>query len=108
VTEFWRASPFDLGLTQDEGNCDLCFLKGNAKRLNLIKARMESADWWARMESAVAERKGKIAVKFRSDGPDYAELKKIALGVVDGPGWLFADREPDGSCGEIDECRCTD
>lgn len=101
VTTFWGGQPFDLGLTQDEGNCDLCFLKGGAKTLKLIKARPESAEWWAKAE-------GWAKATFRSDRPSYRELQMIATDKQDGPGWLWADQGNDGSCGEIEECRCTD
>jgi hypothetical protein len=41
---------FDLGLRSEEGNCDLCFLKGRQKLGRLIRARPRSADWWIAME----------------------------------------------------------
>lgn len=82
----WLATPvhtrrgFDLALRPDEGNCDLCFLKGTAKRLRLIEERPESADWWAKMESLRIGVTTSGAGWFRKpkDGPDYAALKMIA------------------------------
>lgn len=44
VMQFWATQPFDLELNQDEGNCDLCFMKGGAKLLKLIAERPESAN----------------------------------------------------------------
>lgn len=41
---------FDLGLRDDEGNCDMCFLKGVTKLVRLEKRRPGSADWWAEQE----------------------------------------------------------
>ncbi len=107
VDAYWDASPFDLELRRDEGNCDLCFLKGAAKILRLIRERPESADWWIKMESmGLASKPG--GATFRSDRPSYAELKRIALDPRTGPGWLFSDT-PDTPCSEeANECRCTD
>lgn len=111
----WLATPkaerrgWDLELRQDEGNCDLCFLKGASKILRLIKDRPESAEWWAEKErQLVGIARGDAGATFRSDRPRYAELLEIATGKQEGPGWLWADGGNDGSCGEIDECRCTD
>lgn len=101
VHDFWQVHPFDLQLRSDEGNCDHCFLKSSAKILRLIRERPDSVDWWIAKE----EESGQT---FRQDRPSYAEMKRIALGVVDGPGWLFTDKTNDGSCGEVEECRCTD
>jgi len=81
VGAFWRAQPFDLNLpnnngTTDWGNCDLCFLKGDKKRIAIIKQRPDLADWWIRMEeSGIGRDSGS---RFRKDTPSYAELKIIA------------------------------
>lgn len=108
VSEFWRANDFDLQLRQEEGNCDLCFMKGAAKVLKLIRERPESAAWWIEQEKKIgAAGAAGAAAKFRNDRPTYAELLAIATDKQTGPGWLWAD-EPNGSCGEMDECRCTD
>ena len=113
IMEWWAKNDFDLELEDGEGNCDLCFLKGEALLTNLMKRRPDSADWWIDRERerelserAQTMRKRKFAL-FDAKRPTYAELKQIALGRSSGPGWLWAD-EPNGSCGEIDECRCTD
>lgn len=100
---------WDLALMPDEGNCDLCFLKGGAKLLGLIKDRPDSADWWAAQEDRAAQglTRNKSVEQFRKDRPGYRELAMIATDKQTGPGWLWAD-EPNGSCGEVDECRCTD
>ena len=42
--------PFDLELKVYEGNCDLCFLKGIAKKRMIIRDEPEAADWWIEME----------------------------------------------------------
>lgn len=99
VNAFWAAQPFDLGLRPDEGNCDLCFLKGPNKVRRLIADRPESADWWARMETLIPS---PIygTLRFRNDRPGYATLKELAQR----PG-LFDAHEPD----ELSiACHCTD
>lgn len=113
VMNFWKTNDFDLALEDGEGNCDLCFLKGAKLLVELIRRKPESADWWIERErerelseKAQKTRKRKYAL-FDASKPDYAEMKRIALGVIDGPGWLWADNA-NGSCGELDECRCTD
>lgn len=108
VMDFWAGSPFDLELRQDEGNCDLCFLKGARKLINIIREKPELADWWIEQERRIGANGANGAnAKFRNDRPGYAELLAIAQDKQTGPGWLWAD-EPNGSCGEMDECRCTD
>lgn len=105
VSAFWETQPFDLRLMPHEGNCDLCFLKGAAKIVAVIRDRPGLADWWIRQEQLIGA--AGAAAKFRKDRPDYSELKRIALGQIDEPGWLWADRGGQ-ACGGADECRCTD
>lgn len=50
VMSFWESQPFDLNLRQHEGNCDLCFLKGKRKLLEILIDRPDLADWWIEME----------------------------------------------------------
>ena len=106
VAEFWSGSDFDLQLTQDEGNCDLCFLKGAAKIIKIMRDRPDLAKWWIEAETLIESKSGKGT--FRSDRPRYSELQLIATDQQPGPGWLWSDNGNNGSCGEIDECRCTD
>lgn len=67
VMAFWEANSFDLELGPDEGNCDLCFLKGAGKLERLMRKWPDAADWWIRQE----ERGG----LFRSDRPRYTALR---------------------------------
>jgi 3'-phosphoadenosine 5'-phosphosulfate sulfotransferase (PAPS reductase)/FAD synthetase len=106
VMTFWDDNDFDLQLMQDEGNCDLCFLKGAAKLIKQIRQRPDLATWWIHAETLIDSKTGKGS--FRSDRPGYRELQMIALEKQEGPGWLWADSGNNGSCGELDECRCTD
>ena len=76
VGEFWAKNDFDLELPNnngvtDWGNCDLCFLKGQGKRLSIIRERPDLADWWISME----EMKG---MRFDSRGHSYEQARVIA------------------------------
>lgn len=50
VLAFWKTQPFDLRLKEWEGNCDLCFLKGRAKRERIMRDRPDLAAWWVERE----------------------------------------------------------
>ena len=81
VFEFWQQQNFDLELPNnggitDWGNCDLCFLKGFKKKLSIVKARPDLADWWSDMETRIG--KEQKAGTFRSDQPAYADMKVMA------------------------------
>jgi 3'-phosphoadenosine 5'-phosphosulfate sulfotransferase (PAPS reductase)/FAD synthetase len=113
VIAFWNSSPFDLRLPVDPagktraGNCDACFLKGAADLVDLFREDPSMADWWIEAETWIEKPQTLIAGKFRKDRPSYYELKQIATGTLDAPGWLWADRAGE-ACGAIDDCACTD
>ncbi len=114
ILEWWAQNDFDLQLEDGEGNCDLCFLKTPVNLLKMMRKRPETAEWWIERErelelSAKVQvvRKRKVAL-FDSKRPTYAEFLDIAQGKSAGPGYLAMDNGNDGSCGEVDECRCTD
>jgi len=50
VMTFWATQSFDLGLQGHESNCDLCFLKGNAIRVSILREHPELGDWWVEQE----------------------------------------------------------
>lgn len=77
VMAFWRAQQFDLQLRTWEGNCDLCFLKGQAKRLRIMRDRPDLADWWIEAEAEARASKPDGAV-FRIDAPSYRRLRVIS------------------------------
>ncbi len=103
VTDFWAAQPFDLQLEQHEGNCDLCFLKGQGKIRRIMSDRPDLADWWVRMEAA-ADLRG-LAVNpsvalFRKDRQRYSVQLELAQRPT-----LFDENEAD----ELSiACHCTD
>lgn len=53
VDAFWKAQSFDLKLKKWEGNCDLCFLKGRAKRTRIMRDNPEAAAWWIAQETTI-------------------------------------------------------
>jgi 3'-phosphoadenosine 5'-phosphosulfate sulfotransferase (PAPS reductase)/FAD synthetase len=53
VLEFWKNQPFDLNIHSHEGNCDLCFLKGLSKKIELLREKPEIANWWIEMENTI-------------------------------------------------------
>lgn len=90
VDAFWAAQPFDLGLRSNEGNCDLCFLKGRGALKALIRETPGCADWWIEQERVG---KGRFVTEY-----SYADL---AREVAEQP-HLFEDLpgdEHDAECG---------
>lgn len=92
----WEQQSFDLQLDVDEGNCDLCFLKGAGKLIRIMRDRPDLADWWIDQEQRTGNR-------FRNDRPSYAALLEhsqrqtlFPLEMLDGPDELSI------------ACHCTD
>lgn len=100
VSAFWKLQPFDLQLLRGEGNCDLCFLKGQRLKLGLIRDRPESAQWWADQEARIIGGNAGLA-RFRYGRMSYAEM---ADAVARSPLLPFppADDDPD----DIGDCVC--
>lgn len=72
VLEFWKKNPeLDLKIKSEQGNCDLCFLKGKRKIVNLIKNNPDLVKWWDQMEQKIDQPFIKLTT--------YSEMKKIAL-----------------------------
>lgn len=72
VTDYWNLNKdIDLKIQSEQGNCDLCFLKGKRKLVNLIKNNPETANWWIEMEHMQDS-------TFRNS-VTYEELKAKAL-----------------------------
>lgn len=93
VEDFWSRQPFDLRLRPDQGNCDLCFLKGARKRARIAREEPERLIWWAQQEAD-------IGAHFRNDTPAYAHL----LDQLD----LFDDSVPVEREPDLIECYCHD
>jgi len=61
VEEFWSRQSFKLELQPHEGNCDLCFLKTAAKRVQIANERPDLAAWWHEQER-------RLGSSFRKEG----------------------------------------
>lgn len=90
VMEFWSRQSFDLRLRQDQGNCDLCYLKKFSKIERLVRERPEAAAWWAEQEAKTGD-------VFRRGRPRYAELPLLSSRQTT----VFDDPEEQ-------DCHCTD
>ncbi len=105
ILAWWKEQPFDLRLKDWEGNCDLCFKKGQKKRRRIMRDRPDLAQWWIDQEAAVAgvTQKPSGAV-FRIDAPPYARLLEQ---VVTSP---LLPIITDEACDidDLDDCACTD
>lgn len=71
VYNFWNRQPFDLQLMSYQGNCDLCFLKGRKKLVQVIRENPSAVDWWIEQEE-------KTNATFRKDWP-FSDLKSVAI-----------------------------
>ncbi len=92
VLAFWKANDFDLQIKPGQGNCDLCFLKGAATILGVMRDVPGVADWWI-------EEERKRGSTFRFDRPSYAEMAKA---VREQRNFDFGDRD------ELIDCFCGD
>lgn len=100
VMAFWADQPFDLQLRSDQGNCDLCFLKGQKKLLRLIKENPEAAQWWIEKEQKFVGKTHLFeAGRFRKNAPSYESSLRMALEKD-----LFDDLPDDDAL----PCHCTD
>lgn len=96
VMAFWARQPFDLGLRQGEGNCDLCFLKRSAAKEQIIRERPDLAEWWMNHEHP---EKGS-AWLWRKNGRTYRKLAQRAKQSL----LVLEPGEDDG----LADCACTD
>lgn len=93
VMAFWQSHTFDLELGPDEGNCDLCFLKGQGKLERLMRKWPNASDWWSEKET-----RGGL---FRKDRDRYSVIQMLS----ERPQLPGMEDEPD----ELSiACHCTD
>lgn len=84
VSAFWQCQLFDLGLpningSTPNGNCRLCFMKGEKTIMGIIHLDPNSADWWIDTEAEMTELADKPSgARFRNDRPSYAQMKRLA------------------------------
>jgi 3'-phosphoadenosine 5'-phosphosulfate sulfotransferase (PAPS reductase)/FAD synthetase len=88
VMAFWRDQPFDLQLQPWEGNCDWCFLKGEALLAEEARREPDRGDWWERQET---ERGATFSKRF-----SIAELRRSVRAQ---PMMKLDEIEFDGECG---------
>lgn len=99
VESFWSRQPFKLELQPHEGNCDLCFLKGQGKLVRILQDAPHLADWWIEKERMFHGKTRLFeAGRFRKAAPSYAATLEVARR----PG-LY-----DGCDIDTPDCRCTD
>lgn len=71
VRDFWSRMPFDLGLKDYEGNCDLCWKKSLAKRLTIISENPAVVEQWEKWEQS-------SEYVFDRDGFTIQQIKAMA------------------------------
>jgi 3'-phosphoadenosine 5'-phosphosulfate sulfotransferase (PAPS reductase)/FAD synthetase len=99
VRAFWAAQDFDLQLKPYEGNCDLCFLKGQGKLLEIMRQRPDLATWWIEKERQfVGKTRLEEAGRFRMHAPSYAKTLELSRQLT----------PFDESDENLPDCRCTD
>lgn len=82
--EQWLAMPkrerpgWDLELFPDEGNCDLCFLKGPNKLVRLERKRPGLTGWWERMQRMVSKTAKKADGARFIKGLSYTAIRETA------------------------------
>lgn len=63
--------PFNLKLKSYQGNCDLCFLKGYRKKVQILREDITIADFWIFLEELTG------GTRFRQDHT----IQQIVQGV---------------------------
>ena len=97
VLAFWRAMPFDLQLANDpelgtyEGNCDLCHLKSDGKKVRVAREQPDALAWWERMEEASGS-------SFRPRMP-YKQIRRLSL---------VSNAPLDNEATDLGDCICHD
>lgn len=50
INEYWKAQPFNLEISEHQGNCNCCWKKSLKKLLTIAKENPHEFDWWAEQE----------------------------------------------------------
>lgn len=101
IEAFWAAQPFNLRLRSWEGNCDLCFLKGQKKRERIMRDRPDLANWWIEAE-AEARSSSPSGARFRYKERPYTALLQLSKR----PMLPFTEAELDGP-DDLGDCVCS-
>lgn len=92
VMDFWSRQDFDLALQPWEGNCDLCFMKGERILTRLIYDDPSRADWWIAQEA-------RIGHQFKKGRRSYVEMAEYVRQSPHLPRIVDPDEEYDVECG---------
>ena len=89
VLKFWASNQFNLRLEDSDllGNCDGCFLKSEAKQVEILRRFPERFDWWENHESNL-EHRGNYG-KFNKSRP-LGELRSFVERQGD---WIFDNED---------------
>lgn len=104
VLAFFRQAAFDLSIPDNCGNCTFCFLKGETKLVEVMRALPGEIDWWIDLEAewgVDTDRKAAHPLQYTIlPHGGYLGLKTRAMQSLAPP-----DAEDDI---EDLECNCTD
>ena len=98
ILAFWKKMPFDLQLAHHpvlgtyEGNCDLCHLKSDGKKVRVAEQHAGSVDWWARVEE--------VSGSFFRPRLPYKNVRRLAL--------LPPESAIDDELTDLGDCICHD
>lgn len=95
INDWWSKQPFNLELSESQGNCDFCFLKSKRKRINLLKGGLD-VSWWSDMEQRYGdERRPMMDVRNGVTVQDLVRLSEVQNLQMD----LSFDFETNCFCG---------
>ena len=109
VSEFWNEQPFDLDIPSWQGNCTLCFMKGEANLMRTMREHPELAQWWIDLEEDHVDRQANSPLVNLSHAQfskrwSYRQLFERAMNSPELP--FDGAGEDDGELGA--NCGCTD
>lgn len=100
VMAWWARQPFNLQLRGYEGNCDLCFLKGEKSLKRLIRDNPGMADWWAAQEAKAVGRTRDPRMANFNKAFTYADLTNtVATSPLLELDYMNDEDEFDAECG---------
>lgn len=93
VLDFWRKQDFDLEIPDYLGNCDLCFLKSEKKRIQAIQSGV-NVDFWRDIEEKYSsEWQPMMDVRNKNTINDLLRKSKLEKQLS-----LFSDLETSCTC----------
>lgn len=100
VMDWWARQPFNLQLRGYEGNCDLCFLKGEKSLRRLIRDNPGMGDWWEDQEKKAVGRTRDPRMANFNKAFSYAALKEtVSASPLLDLDYMTEDDEFDAECG---------